>query len=338
VCKRHLGKAYDKPKVGSLSRFRVKETPAFSKVGVDFAGPLYAKEGEAMVKVYIALFTCCVSRAIYLDLVRSLNASTFMNCLRRFTARNGVPTMIVSDNAKTFKATERALTKLFGSLEVRAYLENNKLEWQFNLEKAPWWGGFFERLVGTVKRFLRKVLGNAKLTYDELLTTLVEIEGTLNSRPLTYAYDEVGVEVLTPSHLIFGRRLSCIPDELTSDGEDNEAGVTRRYRNLAKRRVHFWNRWRREYLVDLRDHHKLSTKNGNRKVGIRDVVLVYEENVKRGKWRVGRIESLVTGRDQEVRGARVKVNTRGTGRTMYLNRPLQKLYPIELGESERKWV
>jgi hypothetical protein len=82
VC--HLGKAYDKPRVGSLSEFRVKETPAFSKVGVDFAGPLYAKKVEAMVKVYIALFTCCVSRAICLDLVRSLNASTFMNCLRRF--------------------------------------------------------------------------------------------------------------------------------------------------------------------------------------------------------------------------------------------------------------
>jgi hypothetical protein len=120
-----------------------------------------------------------------------------MNCLRRFTARNGVPTMIVSDNAKTFKATERALTKLFGSLEVRAYLENNKLEWRFNLEKAPSWGGFFEKMVGTVKRCLRKVLGNSKLTYDELLTTLVEIEGTLNSRPLTCAYDEVGVEILT---------------------------------------------------------------------------------------------------------------------------------------------
>jgi hypothetical protein len=128
-----------------------------------------------------------------------------MNCLRRFTARNGVPTMTVSDKAKTFKATERALTKLFGSLKMRAYLENNKLEWRFNLEKPPWWGGFFERMVGKVKRCLRKVLGNAKLTYDELLTTLVEIEGTLNSRPLIYAYDEVGVEVLTPSHLIFGR-------------------------------------------------------------------------------------------------------------------------------------
>jgi hypothetical protein len=73
------------------------------------------------------------------------------------------------------------------------------------------------------------------------------------------------------------------------------------------------------YLADLREHHKLSTKNGNRKVSIGDVVLVYEENVKRSKRRVGRIESLVTGRDQEVRGEQVKVNTREIGRTVYLN-------------------
>ena len=64
-------------------------------------------------------------------------------------------------------------------------------------------GGFFERMVRSVKRCLRKVLGNAKLTVKELSTVLVEVEGTLNARPLTEEYEEFEGEVLTPSHLIY---------------------------------------------------------------------------------------------------------------------------------------
>ena len=54
-------------------------------------------------------------------------------------------------------------------------LENRRIEWRFNLERAPWWGGFFERMVESVKRCLHKVIGNARLTFDELLTVLVEV-------------------------------------------------------------------------------------------------------------------------------------------------------------------
>ena len=67
-------------------------------------------------------------------------------------------------------------------------------------------------MVGQVKRCLRKVLGNARLSFDELFTVLTEVENTLNSRPLTYKYDEPGVEMLTPFHLIFGRRLSALAE------------------------------------------------------------------------------------------------------------------------------
>ena len=51
-------------------------------------------------------------------------------------------------------------------------------------------GGFFERMVGCVKQCLRKALGKARLTQDELEIVLVEVECTLNSRPLTYEYDD----------------------------------------------------------------------------------------------------------------------------------------------------
>jgi hypothetical protein len=56
-------------------------------------------------------------------------------------------------------------------------------------------------MVRSVKRSLRKTLGNARLTSDELNTVLVE--GTLNARPLTDEYEEFDGEVLTPSHLIY---------------------------------------------------------------------------------------------------------------------------------------
>ena len=88
--------------------------------------------------------------------------------------------MIVSDNAKTFKASEKLLRRLHENQEVREHLENNQIDWKFILERAPWWCGFYERLIGTVKRCLRKVLGNARSNADELLTVLMELAVTLN--------------------------------------------------------------------------------------------------------------------------------------------------------------
>ena len=89
------------------------EALPFSKIGVDFAGPIYTKgsSGE-MNKCYIALFTCCITRAVNLELVENLSASTFVNCLRRVCSRRGTPSLMVSDTPKTFKTTAKLLQKL----------------------------------------------------------------------------------------------------------------------------------------------------------------------------------------------------------------------------------
>ena len=78
--RRQDGKPYDTPVTADLPEFRVKQAPPFSRV--DFAGRLLVKGlGEDMVKSYIALFTCCISRAVHLELVCDLGAQHFLDVL-----------------------------------------------------------------------------------------------------------------------------------------------------------------------------------------------------------------------------------------------------------------
>ena len=228
--------------------FRVKESIPFANVGIDFAGPLYVKcQKQATKKVYICLFSCCVTRALHLELVEDLSTPTFLNCLRRFCAKRGTPEVINSDNVKTFKSTSKFFKKLHGDRNVHTFLESKRIDWKFNLEVSPWQGGHFERIIRSVKRCLRKVLGNARVNSDELLTVLSEVECILNNRPLTYLYDEMDGEVLTPSHLLIGRRLSMLSTgigcKLRFDEDDLYSSHCKRFSYLTRLLNSFWTRW-----------------------------------------------------------------------------------------------
>ena len=91
LCKRWNCKACTKPQQATFPEFRVKRAAPFENSGVDFAGPLFAKTKSGMSKVYIALFACCVTRAVHLELVQDLTAATFLRCLRRFVGRRVAP-------------------------------------------------------------------------------------------------------------------------------------------------------------------------------------------------------------------------------------------------------
>ena len=231
---------------------------------VDFAGPLYlrGKEASDSTKVWICLFTCCVTRAIHLELVLDMSTTTFIRCVKRFAARRGLPRSFLSDNAKTFKSAAKVLKTICDHPDVQSYLTLAGIDWKFNLEKAPWWGGLFERMVRSTKRCLRKVVGRAKFSYDEMHTAIVEIEAIVNSRPLAYIHPDDLEQPLTPSHLLVGRRLLSLPDHFTyfepegdEDFELTTESLQKRAKHLNGVLNHFWKRWSREYLLELRDTH-----------------------------------------------------------------------------------
>ena len=189
--------------------------------------------------------------------------------------------------------------------------------------------------MGSVKSCLKKVIGNARLLFDELYTVLLEVEGILNSRPLTYVYDEISYEPLTPNHLIYGRRLSQLASNLEFDDDlinENATSYTKIFWYIVRKINHFALRWKNEYLVDLREFHR-SKATGKVHIHEGDVVLVKEDNLKRNQWKMGLIEDLIRGKDGIVRGATVRLCSKG--KRELLSRPIQKLFPLEL-RMERK--
>ena len=94
------------------------------------------------------------------------------------------------------------------------------------------------------------------------MIVVTEVEAILNSRPVIYLNAGDIEEPFTPSHLLCGRRALLIPEPTANKEKDESNHVTlnRRERNIPKLLTHFWRRWQTEYLLDLREHHNLSTK------------------------------------------------------------------------------
>ena len=144
VCKKFEGQHYSVPPAAALPGFCLEEQFAFTNTGLDFCGPLFVNAGTnekgQMNKMHIALFTCCNSHAIHVDLVPDLTTEAFLHCFKRFTSRKGNPHLIVSGIAKTFKSSAKNLCALFELPEVMKLFSELKINWRFNLERALWWG------------------------------------------------------------------------------------------------------------------------------------------------------------------------------------------------------
>ena len=299
--------------LGQLPLERITPGSVFDKVGVDYAGPLLIKYGHVrkptIVKAYICIFVSLSVKAVHLELVTDLTSDAFIACLRRFIARRGLPTLIWSDNGTNFVGASRQLKEVHDFLTTNTnheavcnYLSTQKVEWRFIPQRAPHFGGMWEAAVKSVKTHLRKILGEVKLTYEEMSTVLCQIESALNSRPLTPLHDnEDGIEALTPGHFLVNRPLQALPDAPITV---RSLSLLRRWQLCQSLVQHFWKRWSTEYLSQIGKFYKWQYPTRNVQVG--DLVVIKEDAPLRNRWPLARVLTVYPGKDDLVRVAEVK--------------------------------
>ncbi|GBM78861.1 hypothetical protein AVEN_157819-1 [Araneus ventricosus] len=227
---------------------RVTDCAPFVIVGIDLAGPLFLKnEG----KVWIVLFICAIYLAIHLELVNSLSSDAFLLALRRFIARRGRPRTIYCDNGTNFRDTSNYLSKLNWS-KILKETRTLKIFWKFIPPTAAWWGGWWERLVRTLKDLLKRTLCKSVLTSDELYTVICDCESIINCRPLTYVAENPEELIhFTPSMFLIENRRSN-----TGDIEElNSSSLNKRIKYRSKLLKDLRQRFRKEYLGQLVQKH-----------------------------------------------------------------------------------
>ena len=325
LCKRFRVKPLSAPTKSMLPEFRGELKDPFLVTGVDFAGPIRYRMAKRKVgKAYIALFTCTSTRAVHLKLCKDLTAPEFQRALKEFVARRGSPQLMVSDNGRTFIATKKWLKTLRKDENLSSYLMEQGIQWRFNMSRAPWWGGFFERLIGIMKRSLSKVVGKSTLRLEELEEVLLDVKCVMNNRPLCYQGEEFEEQVITPNILIRGRPYTVLEQDIEQIEADDK--LTRRLLFIKRSKDQLRKRWMGEYLRALQERQRDNNKKEPTIPKVGAVVLLKEDTKNKAYWRLGRVVSNIRGVDGTVRGLKLKL-----GNGCMVERPLQLVCDLEVG-------
>lgn len=314
--------------MGSLPAPRVHITRAFTHTGVDYAGPIDIRmskgRGNTSYKGYISLFVCLSTKAIHIEAVSDLTSNGFIAAYRRFVSRRGLPAHVYSDNGTNFVGAVKILRKAHENclLKIKKEIVDNatkqSTEWHFIPASSPHFGGLWEAGVKSLKHHLKRTIGNAKLTFEELSTLLSQIESCLNSRPLApMTTDPNDLTAITPGHFLIGDALLSAPDQIIESGNISVASrwqlVQRMFQSISLR-------WKSEYLCRLQQRPKWTRQIRN--IEVNDLVLIKDINISPSNWPLARVTEIHPGADGLVRVVTVRTSN------STLKRSITKVCPL----------
>ncbi|KAL0153706.1 hypothetical protein M9458_050984 [Cirrhinus mrigala] len=327
-------------KMASLPADRMCTDPPFTNIGLDVFGPwsIHARRtrgGLAHDKRWAVIFTCLSVRAVHIEVIESLDTSSFINALRRFFALRGPVKEIRSDRGTNFigACKELQIPSNIDEKSVQKYLAEHGCSWVFNPPHASHMGGSWERMIGMARKILDSMflqLGHMKLTHEVLTTFMAEVTAIINARPLVpVSTDPSDPFLLTPSILLtqkVGTATAPAGDFGTKDL------FQRQWRQVQHLANTFWDKWRKQYLCLLQTRRKWQSEQPDVEPG--SIVLLKDSQTKRNEWPLGIITQVFPSKDGKVRKVEIRI-PKQDGTRLFL-RPVTEIVVLLPPESKLK--
>ena len=325
-----LDKMLAEQQMAPLPKSRLAIAPTFYTTSLDLFGPIEIKDTvkqRSRKKVWGVIFSCTVTRAMYLDVTEDYSTDTILQVIRRFVAVRGCPSEIQSDQSSQLIAAAKDIGELFKNWDwkvIHNWAANNKIKWTLAPAEGQHQNGLSESLIKSVKRTINHKICGHTLTFSELQMTFFEIANIINSRPLGVitSSDPEQPKPITPNDLILGRASSDVPQ----GPFDMKKSITKRFRFLQNLVTEWWESWYQVVLPSLVPSYKWLQRHRNVEVG--DVCLIRYGKDKRATYRLGRVKEVKKGVDGLVRTVVLKYKLPEEKRYRTVDRPIHGIAVI----------
>ncbi|EFO84037.1 hypothetical protein CRE_17412 [Caenorhabditis remanei] len=328
------------PYTKTLPRCRTTPSKPFSKVGLDYLGPIvYKKDDNRKTgKAYVLVYTCLTTRGVVLRVVPDGTSQMYILTLKMIFHEYGVPKTIFSDNASTFKLSgsmiNRDIREATYSHSLVEFLAAEVIDFKFITPLAPWQGGIYERVVKLVKIQLTKECGTRTYDYFSIQYIVSSAQSMVNNRPLIpHSRSPKDMIALRPIDFIAPGVMLEVPAGEVNSGappQSTEATVRAHLNKLEQAVDRLWEIWSTGYLLHLRENVHKKKRSSLLRPAVGQMVIIVTKLIKRHKWPLGVIVHVEKSqRDGQIRSAIVKC------RGKLYSRAVCQLIPLELNPLNR---
>ena len=291
--------------MGPIPNSSLTIAPAFYHSQVDLSGPYKAyspQHKRTTVKIWLAVYCCCVTSAIVINVMDDYSTTAFLQSFIRFSTRYGFPSKVFCDEGSQLVKGTKEMMLNFNDIKFKLHKERG-ITMQTCPVGAHNMHGKVERKVKEVNASLERTVHNERLSILQWETICSVISNSINDLPLAIGNvtDVENMDLLTPNRLLLGRNNNRSP---TGNLLVN-SNPTKLMNQSSKIYGVWFESWLLNHVPKLMKQSKWFKHDRNLQSG--DVVLFTKvDSLLSKQYTYGIIKSIKLGNDSKVRHAIVQ--------------------------------